>query len=97
MAAKPLREGLSPSNGGLDILMSTYMRLGTDLDFEASKFFVKDAGHQWFRPDENDETALDTIIAVLAPELEDHTSRRISGRQGSPREVATGSTQSGSP
>jgi hypothetical protein len=33
----------------------------------------------------------------LAPELEDHTSRRISGRQGSPCEVATGSTQSGSP
>ena len=45
MAAKPLREGLSPSNGGLDILMSTYMRLGTDLDFEASKFFVEDTEH----------------------------------------------------
>jgi hypothetical protein len=55
MAAKPLREGLSPSNGGLDIRKSTHMWLGTDLVCEASKFFVKDAaGHQWFRPDEND-------------------------------------------
>ena len=25
--------------------MSTYMRLGTDLDFEASKFFVEDTEH----------------------------------------------------